>query len=208
MECLLSASQQQTPQFEQTISVGRWRLRVSGLHSGAEVALKSGARACGLGHRLSPDGSRQLRNSRHRPQRREGQLCHVSLMRQGVLISTTEHLLSALIGLGVDNVIVEVDNLEVPILDGSARAVRRGNDPAGGPQSASAANASTSASSKTWKCAKVTSLSASIPARATRSTTPSTSPRRSGNEVFVGRSRGRRLRAADRASAHVRLSRR
>jgi UDP-3-O-[3-hydroxymyristoyl] N-acetylglucosamine deacetylase len=43
-----------------------------------------------------------------------------SLMRQGVLISTTEHLLSALIGMGVDNVIVEVDNLEIPILDGSA----------------------------------------------------------------------------------------
>ena len=42
-------------------------------------------------------------------------------MRQGVLISTTEHLLSALIGLGVDNVICEIDNLEVPILDGSAR---------------------------------------------------------------------------------------
>lgn len=44
-----------------------------------------------------------------------------SLMRQGVLISTTEHLLSALIGLGVDNVICEIDNLEVPILDGSAQ---------------------------------------------------------------------------------------
>ncbi len=44
-----------------------------------------------------------------------------SLMRQGVLISTTEHLLSALIGLGVDNVIIEIDNLEVPILDGSAQ---------------------------------------------------------------------------------------
>ena len=44
-----------------------------------------------------------------------------SLMRQSVLISTTEHLLSALIGFGVDNVIVELDNLEVPILDGSAR---------------------------------------------------------------------------------------
>jgi len=43
-----------------------------------------------------------------------------SLMRQGVLISTTEHLLSAFIGLGVDNVIVEIDNLEVPILDGSS----------------------------------------------------------------------------------------
>jgi len=43
-----------------------------------------------------------------------------SLMRQGVLISTTEHLLSALIGMGVDNVIIELDNLELPILDGSA----------------------------------------------------------------------------------------
>ena len=42
-------------------------------------------------------------------------------MRQGVLISTTEHLLSALIGLGVDNLIIEIDNLEVPILDGSAK---------------------------------------------------------------------------------------
>ncbi len=45
-----------------------------------------------------------------------------SLMRQGVLISTTEHLLSALIGMGIDNVIVELDNLELPILDGSALA--------------------------------------------------------------------------------------
>jgi len=44
-----------------------------------------------------------------------------SLMRQGVLISTTEHLLSALIGTGIDNVIVELDNLELPILDGSAQ---------------------------------------------------------------------------------------
>ncbi len=43
-----------------------------------------------------------------------------SLMRQGVLISTTEHLLSALIGMGVDNVIAELDNLALPILDGSA----------------------------------------------------------------------------------------
>jgi UDP-3-O-[3-hydroxymyristoyl] N-acetylglucosamine deacetylase len=43
-----------------------------------------------------------------------------SLMRKGVLISTTEHLLSALIGMNIDNVIVELDNLELPILDGSA----------------------------------------------------------------------------------------
>lgn len=42
-----------------------------------------------------------------------------SLMRQGVLISTTEHLLSVLYSTGIDNVYVEIDNLEVPILDGS-----------------------------------------------------------------------------------------
>jgi UDP-3-O-[3-hydroxymyristoyl] N-acetylglucosamine deacetylase len=35
-------------------------------------------------------------------------------------ISTVEHLLSALAGLGIDNVIVEVDSAEVPIMDGSA----------------------------------------------------------------------------------------
>ena len=44
-----------------------------------------------------------------------------SLMKKGVLISTTEHLLSALAGLNVDNALVEIDNLELPILDGSAR---------------------------------------------------------------------------------------
>ena len=44
-----------------------------------------------------------------------------SLMKKGVLISTTEHVLSAFIGMGIDNAIVELDNLELPILDGSAR---------------------------------------------------------------------------------------
>lgn len=44
-----------------------------------------------------------------------------SLMKKGVLISTTEHLLAALYSCGVDNVIVELDNLELPILDGSSQ---------------------------------------------------------------------------------------
>jgi UDP-3-O-[3-hydroxymyristoyl] N-acetylglucosamine deacetylase len=43
-----------------------------------------------------------------------------SLMKQGVLISTTEHLLSGLVSIGVDNAYVELDALELPILDGSA----------------------------------------------------------------------------------------
>src|SRR4051794_18726941 len=42
-----------------------------------------------------------------------------SLMRKGVLISTTEHLLSVLYSLGIDNAIIQIDNLEVPIADGS-----------------------------------------------------------------------------------------
>jgi len=44
-----------------------------------------------------------------------------SLMKKGVLISTTEHLLAALMGMGIDNALVELDNLELPILDGSAQ---------------------------------------------------------------------------------------
>jgi UDP-3-O-[3-hydroxymyristoyl] N-acetylglucosamine deacetylase len=44
-----------------------------------------------------------------------------SLMRSGVLISTTEHLLSVFYSMSVDNAFVEIDNLEVPILDGSGK---------------------------------------------------------------------------------------
>jgi UDP-3-O-[3-hydroxymyristoyl] N-acetylglucosamine deacetylase len=43
-----------------------------------------------------------------------------TLMNRGVWISTVEHLLSALYGVGIDNAYVELDNFEVPILDGSA----------------------------------------------------------------------------------------
>jgi UDP-3-O-[3-hydroxymyristoyl] N-acetylglucosamine deacetylase len=43
-------------------------------------------------------------------------------MRKGVTLSTVEHLLAALRGAGVDNAYVEVDNLELPIMDGSAEA--------------------------------------------------------------------------------------
>ena len=39
----------------------------------------------------------------------------------GAKVSTIEHLMGALFGLGIDNVLVEIDNEEVPILDGSAK---------------------------------------------------------------------------------------
>jgi UDP-3-O-[3-hydroxymyristoyl] N-acetylglucosamine deacetylase len=45
-----------------------------------------------------------------------------TLMRTGVMLSTVEHLLAALRGMQVDNAFIEVDNLELPIMDGSSEA--------------------------------------------------------------------------------------
>jgi UDP-3-O-[3-hydroxymyristoyl] N-acetylglucosamine deacetylase len=42
------------------------------------------------------------------------------LMKHGVLLSTTEHLLAAIYSCGVDNIYIDIDSIEVPILDGSA----------------------------------------------------------------------------------------
>jgi UDP-3-O-[3-hydroxymyristoyl] N-acetylglucosamine deacetylase len=43
-----------------------------------------------------------------------------TLLRKGVVLSTCEHLLSALRGGGVDNCFIELDNMEIPIMDGSS----------------------------------------------------------------------------------------
>ncbi len=42
-----------------------------------------------------------------------------TLMKKGVMISTVEHLLSSIYGLGIDNVYIDLNSMEVPILDGS-----------------------------------------------------------------------------------------
>ena len=49
-------------------------------------------------------------------------LCTVLSGMHGVSVATVEHLLAALRGLGVDNVDIEVDGNEIPIMDGSARS--------------------------------------------------------------------------------------
>lgn len=54
-----------------------------------------------------------------------------SLMKQGVLLSTTEHLLAAIYSCGVDNVFINIDSIEVPILDGSAEPFMQMLDEAG-----------------------------------------------------------------------------
>jgi UDP-3-O-[3-hydroxymyristoyl] N-acetylglucosamine deacetylase len=48
-----------------------------------------------------------------------------SLMKQGVLLSTTEHLLAAIYSSELDNVFIDIDAIEVPILDGSAEPFLR-----------------------------------------------------------------------------------
>ena len=54
-----------------------------------------------------------------------------SLMKQGVLLSTTEHLLAAIYSSGIDNVFIDIDAIEVPILDGSAEPFLQLLDAAG-----------------------------------------------------------------------------
>ncbi|MGH9394131.1 MAG: UDP-3-O-acyl-N-acetylglucosamine deacetylase, partial [Terriglobales bacterium] len=90
-----------------------------GLHSGARARLRLLPAAAGSGiqfRRVDLDG--------FTIEARSANIAKVSyatsLMKKGVFISTTEHLLAALVGSGIDNVVIELDNLEVPILDGSA----------------------------------------------------------------------------------------
>ncbi len=91
-----------------------------GLHSGAPVSLRILPAPAGSGivfRRIDLEGFEIEAISRN-----VAKVSYAtSLMKKGVLISTTEHLLAAFIGAGVDNAVVELDNLEVPILDGSAR---------------------------------------------------------------------------------------
>jgi UDP-3-O-[3-hydroxymyristoyl] N-acetylglucosamine deacetylase len=54
-----------------------------------------------------------------------------SLMKQGVLLSTTEHLLAAIYSCGIDNIFIDIDAIEVPILDGSAEPFMQLLDKAG-----------------------------------------------------------------------------
>src|SRR5690606_14280257 len=54
-----------------------------------------------------------------------------TLEHHGARVSTVEHLLAALVGMGVDNVLIELDGPEVPILDGSARLIIEAIESAG-----------------------------------------------------------------------------
>ena len=91
-----------------------------GLHSGAAVKMRILPAAAGNGvsfRRVDLDGFTIEAVGRN-----VARVSYAtSLMKRGVLISTTEHALSALMGAGIDNAVIELDQLELPILDGSAK---------------------------------------------------------------------------------------
>jgi UDP-3-O-[3-hydroxymyristoyl] N-acetylglucosamine deacetylase len=91
-----------------------------GLHTGYSVELKLVP--------APPDTGIRFRRTDLKDFEIEAVRAHVAkvsyattLMKKGVMISTVEHLLSALYGLCVDNLFININSLEVPILDGSCR---------------------------------------------------------------------------------------
>src|SRR3954470_7019594 len=104
-----------------------------GVHSGLPVSLTLGPASIDAGFifvRAAPGGSE-----------REVQATAKSVIstefatvlgdRDGPLVSTAEHVLAALRGMGIDNATIEIDGPEVPIMDGSAAAFVAAIDQAG-----------------------------------------------------------------------------
>src|ERR1700730_780800 len=92
-----------------------------GVHSGLPVTVSLHPADADTGKvfiRSGPDGEHEVRANVEAVTATE--FATVLGNGSGPLVSTAEHLLSALHGLGVDNVVIEIDGPEVPILDGSA----------------------------------------------------------------------------------------
>lgn len=92
-----------------------------GLHSGAPVNLRLTPAPAGTGIVFRRTGLGKMFAIPAIWKNVERVSYATSLMRQGVLIQTTEHLLSTLYSFAIDNAYIEIDNLEVPILDGSGK---------------------------------------------------------------------------------------
>ena len=104
-----------------------------GVHSGLPVSLTLGPASIDAGFifvRTGPDGSdRRVRADAKSVTSTE--FATVLGDQQGPLVSTAEHVLAALRGMGVDNATIEIDGPEVPIMDGSSAAFVAAVDQAG-----------------------------------------------------------------------------
>ena len=90
-----------------------------GLHTGCQVSLELNPAPADTGivfRRVDLQGF-EIEALRERVSR---VVLATTLMKKGVMLSTVEHVLSALYGLGLDNLHIDISSLEVPILDGSA----------------------------------------------------------------------------------------
>ena len=90
-----------------------------GLHTGCQVSLELNPAPADTGivfRRVDLQGF-EIEALRERVSR---VVLATTLMKKGVMLSTVEHVLSALYGLGLDNLYIDISSLEVPILDGSA----------------------------------------------------------------------------------------
>jgi UDP-3-O-[3-hydroxymyristoyl] N-acetylglucosamine deacetylase len=90
-----------------------------GLHSGDKVnlTLKPASPDSGIRFRRSDLGGLEIPAS---VQSLSGTHYATGLRRDGATVDTVEHLLAALVSMGIDNVTVELDHSEVPIMDGSS----------------------------------------------------------------------------------------
>lgn len=104
-----------------------------GVHSGLPANLTLGPASIDAGFvfiRTSPDGTERRVQAAARSVT-STRLATVLGDQQGSLVSTAEHVLAALRGLGVDNATIEIDGPEVPIMDGSSAAFVAAIDQAG-----------------------------------------------------------------------------
>ena len=104
-----------------------------GVHSGTPVSLTIGPASTDAGFVFVRTG---LEGSDREVQAKADavvatQLATVLGDRNGVVVSTAEHVLAALRGMGIDNATIEIDGPEVPIMDGSAAAFVAAIDQAG-----------------------------------------------------------------------------
>lgn len=94
----------------------------AGLHTGKEVTLTF--RPAGTGHgikfrRIDMDGQPVIDAiADYVVETSRG----TTIQHQGVRVSTIEHTLASIVGMGIDNILIDVDSTEMPIMDGSAAA--------------------------------------------------------------------------------------
>lgn len=109
----------------QTTLAGQVALTGVGVHGGIEARLLLKPAAVDTGivflRTFADQAPRKIQVSRQSVQATD--LATVLGDKTGILVSTVEHVLSALSGLAIDNVLIEIDGPEVPILDGSAAPI-------------------------------------------------------------------------------------